>query len=564
MRRLVPSTCVLFMLACEPSTGGLKEADEVGSADESGSDESSTGSESADDICEVGSAGCTCTPGGGCDPGLECVDDMCSEPASTSESESSESTSESDTGTCTTQGCACEEGVPDACEPGLVCEAGTCQPDTCGNGALEVGEECDDGNRTDVDGCDADCTYTQVLDLAAGDRHNCAVIEGGTVRCWGEGFFGQLGRGVPENVGDNETPASVDALELPAAALAIDAGEAHTCAWFDDQVLRCWGQNYYGQLGYGNAASVQLLGDDEPLDMLPALAIGEGEQTDFALGGRHGCARMADGKLRCWGGNAYGQLGLANTVPIGDDEQPAAAAMMFLGASASQVGMGDSHTCAITEGGYLRCWGRGSRGQLGYGSGQPIGDNEPPANAGDLSLVPASLPPDTRASGLALGFEHTCVLFETGDVICWGRNDSGQLATGDNLDWCDQAGESPSDLEPIDLGGPAVAIAAGSQHTCALLDDASVRCWGENERGQLGLGNTTDVGIMQTPAQAGPLALGGDAIAIVASGEHSCALLDDYGVVCWGWNADGRLGYGHTQTIGDNEDPEVAGTIELW
>lgn len=567
MRRFVPSTCVLLMLACVPSTDGIKEADEVGDGDESGTDDAST-SESADDICDVGSLGCVCTPGGGCDPGLECANDLCTDPGDTSsESESSEdesSESDSETGTCTTIGCACED-VDGACDLGLVCEDGTCQLDSCGNGALDVGEQCDDGNPIDIDGCDADCTFTQVLALAAGDRHNCALIEGGRVRCWGQGFFGQLGRGNVDNIGDNETPASAGDLPLPAAALMIDAGEAHNCAWFDDLALRCWGQNYYGQLGYANALAVPLLGDDEAVDVLAAVQVGGAPPlTAFTTGGRHNCARLSDSKVRCWGGNAYGQLGLASMVPIGDDEDPAAAMMMFLGADVEQVGAGDSHNCVITVDGNLRCWGRNSRGQLGYGNNQPIGDNEAPANAGDLVLVPASLPPDTGATALALGREHTCVLLETGDVTCWGLNDSGQLATGNNQDWGDQNGETPAGLEPIDLGGPATAIAAGLDHTCALLADGSVRCWGENEKGQLGLGHVDDVGITETPAQAGPLALGGTAIAIVVGGEHSCALLDDYGVVCWGNNMDGRLGYGHVQIIGDNEAPEVAGPIELW
>jgi cysteine-rich repeat protein len=563
MRRLVLVTCVLWMSACEPSTGGIKEADEVGDGDDSGTDEVSTGEN--DDICVVGSVGCTCTPGGGCDPGLECLGDLCTEPGDTSgESESSESeSSESETGTCSMLGCACDD-TDGSCDAGLVCEDGTCQPDSCGNGALDIGEQCDDGNETDIDGCDTDCTFTEVLAITAGDRHNCALIEGGGIRCWGEGFFGQLGYGNPDRVGDNETPASIGDVQLPARALKIDAGEAHTCAWFDDLALRCWGQNYYGQLGYGNSGEVDLLGDGEPIDMLAGVVVGGAPLESFALGGRHGCARLDDSTLRCWGGNAHGQLGLANMVVIGDDEDPADAMMMLLGADAQQVAAGDSHTCAITTEGHVRCFGRNDRGQLGYASNQKIGDNEPPSTAGDVAVVPASQPVDTKVTALALGREHSCALFETGDVVCWGFNDAGQLATANNQDWGDQAGETPSLLEPIDLGGPAVAIAAGLDHACALLDDGTLRCWGENEKGQLGLGNVTDVGINQSPAQVGAPAIGGTAIAIAAGGEHTCAVLDDFGVVCWGSNIFGELGYGNVQTIGDDEDPEIVGTIELW
>ncbi len=520
--------------------------------DEVGSESSS--SESADDICEVGVLGCACTPGGSCDPGLVCIDDVCSEP-----------NDESETGPCTMLGCECDSS-PDSCDPGLECMAGTCAVNSCGNGALDQGEQCDDGNRTEIDGCENDCSFTEILGLTAGDRHTCALIEGGTIRCWGEGFFGQLGYGVPDSVGNDELPVEIGPVGLPGAALTIHAGEAHTCARFDDGV-RCWGQNYYGQLGYGNAATVQLLGDNELLDMLAIVVVGGGV-VELSSGGRHGCARLDDGKIRCWGSNDSGQLGIASTLSIGDDEDPADAQEMLLGKPATRVAVGGNHSCVITNEAKVRCWGRNNSGQLGYGHNQSIGDNEAPNSAGDISLIPASLPADTPATGLALGNEHTCALLGTGDVICWGRNDQGQLATGNNQDWGEQAGETPSELLPIDLGGPAVAIAAGAKHNCALLADGNVRCWGDNGKGQLGLGSTDDVGIDLAPIEVEPVLLGGSAIAITAAGEHSCAVVEDpiagNSVACWGTNPDGRLGYGHTLTIGDDEDPIDAGAVELW
>lgn len=562
MRKVLAASGLVLMLACQPATGGIGDADEVGAS----SGESSS-SEGNDDICDVGSLGCACTPGGGCDPGLVCESDVCNEPGGTSETDPSTtdptSESESETGACTQEGCACED-VDGACDDGLECVEGTCTaPNPCGNGALDFGEQCDDGNGVDVDGCDNDCTFTEVLQLAAGDRHTCALIEGGTIRCWGDGSFGQLGYGSTNNVGDNETPASAGNLALPAAALAIDAGEGHTCARFEDDVVRCWGKNWNGQLGYANTAAMQLLGDDELPNPLDGIMLGD-VPTQLSIGSQFGCVRFASGQLRCWGANGRGQLGLGNMNIIGDDEHPSTAPMMFLGASAASVAAGGEHACAVTDSGAVRCWGFADRGQLGYGSNQEVGDNEPPANAGDLMLVPGSLPDGTDASALALGKEHSCVLFSTGDVLCWGKNDKGQLGRGSTDDWGDVMGETPSSLAAISLGADATAIAAGTEHTCAILVGDELMCWGRNEQGQLGLGNAMNVGDNETPMSAGTIDVGGPVIGVVAGAEHTCALRSDFGVVCWGRNDKGQLGYGHMQQIGDDELPATAGTVPLW
>lgn len=552
-------TLLLVTLACEPATGGLKEADEVGS-----SSSESSASESADDICDVGSLGCACTPGGGCDPGLVCEGDVCSEPGGSSESATTttDSTSESETGECTQEGCACTD-VDGACDAGLECVEGTCAPNPCGNMALDFGEQCDDGNEVDGDGCDNDCSFTEVLQLAAGERHTCALIEGGGMRCWGDGAFGALGYGSTNDVGDAETPASAGTLPLPAAATAIEAGEAHTCALLVDGGIRCWGKNWNGQLGYANSAGTQLLGDDELLNTLAGVMLG-GMATQLSLGSQFSCARMADAKPRCWGAAGFGQLGLGSVLIYGDDEHPSVAPMMFLGADATSVAAGGEHACAITDAGSVRCWGKGNRGQLGYGNANNIGDNEAPNTAGEVSLIPGSLPDGTTATQLALGKEHSCALLSTGDVVCWGKNDKGQLGNESTDDWGDGAGELPSALGPILLGADATAITAGLEHSCALLDSSDVLCWGKNDRGQLGIGSTDEIGDDETPAAGGTVDLGEDVIAVVGGGTHTCALRSDHRVVCWGSNADGQLGYGHTEQIGDDEVPATAGFVELY
>ncbi|MCA9686165.1 MAG: hypothetical protein KC457_28600 [Myxococcales bacterium] len=282
---------------CKPSTGGGGDGDGA-----------STDSES-DEGCIVGAQGCMCTLGGGCDPGLSCVAGLCEVDEGDSSSGSDDTGDE--TGGCSALGCDCEPG-PDACDPGLICVAGSCVTDSCGNGALDNNEACDDGNTVDGDGCDNDCSHTEILDLALGYHHSCALIEGGRLRCWGEGTFGQLGRGDVQSIGDDETPASVGDVLLPEPLVDIDAGAIHSCGRFADEQLRCWGYNGLGNLGYGNLLQI---GDDETLQDLGPIDVGGLPQT-LAVGAVHACTILGNAKLRCWGYNGYGQLGDGTTFEI--------------------------------------------------------------------------------------------------------------------------------------------------------------------------------------------------------------------------------------------------------
>jgi len=119
----------------------------------------------------------------------------------------------------------------------------------------------------------------------------------------------------------------------------------------------------------------------------------------------------------------------------------------------------------------------------------------------------------------------------------------------------------------VDLGSgrTARAITAADEHTCALLDNGRVRCWGFGNSGRLGYGTTNDIGDDETPGSVGPVDLGSGrtARAITAGGAHTCALLDNGAVRCWGWGDSGRLGYGNTNTIGDDETPGTVGPVDL-
>jgi hypothetical protein len=279
-------------------------------------------------------------------------------------------------------------------------------------------------------------------------------------------------------------------------------------------------------------------------------------------GGDHACVILAGGAVRCWGHNFYGNLGYGNTDIVGDNEAPASAGPVNLGTGRTAVALagGSDHTCAILDNRTVRCWGANSDGQLGYGNTDTIGDNEAPASAG-----PVNLGTGRTAIALAAGYYHTCAILDNGTVRCWGENSNGQLGYG-NLDNIGD-NETPAAAGPVNLGAglTAVALAAGDYYLSAILDNGTVRCWGYNGDGQLGYGNTDNIGDNETPASAGPVNLGAGrtAVALSAGYAFTCAVLDNRTVRCWGDTTDGQLGYGNTTRIGDDETPASAGPAYL-
>jgi cysteine-rich repeat protein len=456
---------------------------------------------------------------------------------------------------CGSLGCAC---TGDTCDPGLACVDGTCQETMCGDGEVQGNEECEDGNMIDGDGCDNDCTETRVARVEAGQHHTCARIDGGAVVCWGRGEFGQLGYGNANNVGDDELPSDVGPVALPGPVVQLDLGGQHSCALLDDGGLRCWGLNDRGQLGNG---TINNIGDDEmlanlaPVSVPPAIEVEAGE--------RHTCARVGNGEVNCWGANDYGQLGYGNTmdvVPVLEMLLPGGA--VSLGGPASGLSAGYWHNCVTFVDGGMRCWGRNQTGQLGYGNLDNIGDNELPSAAGLVQLIPPSLPANTEIVSVSLGGNHGCALLGGGELMCWGSNGSGQLGTGDLNNIGDD--ETPSGSVPVDIGGAAVEVVCGANHTCARRDDGEVLCWGDNSVGQLGLGHTDNIGDDELPSTVGPIDLGGTAMQMSAGGNHTCVLTTDAEVRCWGQNNFSQLGLGSSVTVGDNETPADVDPVSVF
>ncbi len=279
----------------------------------------------------------------------------------------------------------------------------------------------------------------------------------------------------------------------------------------------------------------------EPTDAIAMMSAGDGTT----------CATLIDGRAKCWGLNDQGQLGLDDPSSIGDDELPGDAAFIDVGGPVQEIHTNGRQTFALLHSGVVRAWGANDAGQLGLGH--------------TASPVPAVVTVDVQLGGvafdLAVGDGFACGLLEFGIVRCWGANDAGQLGLGHTATVGDD--ETPADADKVQLGGAAVSVVAGAHHACALLDDGTVRCWGANDAGQLGLGHTATIGDDETPSFVRPISLGAAAVELAAGESHTCARLVTGAIQCWGANDAGQLGLGHADTIGDDERPNSTSTVAL-
>lgn len=393
---------------------------------------------------------------------------------------------------------------------------------------------CDDGNLDDGS-CNNMCQPSEIASMALGDGTACIITTTGQGKCWGRSEHGQGGQGDLLTRGDDESPASFPYIELGGMALSMATNGEQVVVLMEDYTVRSFGRNDSYQLGLGHNASI---GDDES----PASAVVQidpqvgGAVVQVAVGGDFTCVRMMTGKVRCWGANNFGQLGQGHTDTLGGDGLLAEIPPIALMYPAVDVTAGAHHACALCEGGTVHCWGLGQYGQLGYGSSDNVGDNESPSQVNSVDL-------GGPAVEVVAGAHHTCARLETGTARCWGRSDSGQLGYGNT-----QGGLlPPSALGDIPIGGVVEEVAAGWDHTCAVLDSGLAYCWGSNSFNQLGPGYVANVGDDETPALAGPMEQGLRSVRSIHLGAMSrstCVLLDDGALRCYGEDDVGQLGYG--------------------
>lgn len=335
-----------------------------------------------------------------------------------------------------------------------------------------------------------------ISDIAtAGFAVTCALLSSGGVECWGYNGEGMFGDGTTAN---SLSPRPAKGIST---ARALAAGEVHACALLASGAIQCWGSNYDGDLG-----------DESLTDSdVPVAVSGINTGTSLGLGAFHSCAVLAGGALQCWGDNDYGQLGLGwhsgyTTVPV---TVPGIS-------TATAVGGGFFHSCALLAGGEVQCWGDNELGTLGDGT---TTESDTPVTVHGIS----------NAVAIAVGYDVNCALLDSGSVQCWGDNSIGELGNGSNVGYS---------AVPVTVTGisDAKAISVVADTVCAALRSGLVKCWGWNKYGQLGNGTTKNSNI--------PLTVQGifAPTKLAAGYRHNCALFSGGIVRCWGQNDSGQLG----------------------
>lgn len=376
--------------------------------------------------------------------------------------------------------------------------------------------------------------------VTAGGRHSCAVDGGGDLRCWGRNTDGELGRGTA-GFGNNNTPGATVAgdvaqvaagtsstcvllgdkrvqcwgsiapgdgtytLNLGPAAPALMAAEKisasyyHACAITTAGELRCWGDNFAGQLGRGTRGY-----SSSPVSTLVPVAA-----SFVAAGGTHACAASAGGEVYCWGGNTTGELG------TGTRNGSRTPLVVTTGLSAIEgMTAGLRHTCAWGAG-VVVCWGDDSSNQIGINA------------SARYQLTPVPVPGFTTVTQVAAGNAHNCAI-SNGAVNCWGANFAGQLGNNSTTD--------STTLVTAGGTGGATQVCSGGDHSCAVIGGA-LKCWGSNADGELGDNTTLN--------RSTPISVSLSNVSQVAcGGAHTCALDATGNVFCWGRNLAGENGQG--------------------
>jgi alpha-tubulin suppressor-like RCC1 family protein len=400
----------------------------------------------------------------------------------------------------------------------------------------------------------------RVVQVACGTQHTCVRSNLGQLACWGDNEWGMLGQG--DTLTRGNAPGPLPTVNVGSGAVGeLESVSDFTCARAGT-ATKCWGNNDGAQLGTGDHTSrgdmPNQMGDELPAVPLPTESIGTGHY--------HACA-LAAGAVRCWGSNQLGELGYGDTMPRDTLALITALPAISLGTDFAPVAMwsGFNQTCALTADQRLKCWGYNTVGNLGLGDTTTRGDD--PAGMGD-ALPEVDL--GGAATTLSIGIDHICAVLTDGSVKCWGPNNSGQLGVGDTETRGDQPGEMGMALPAVELGTGARAtqVATGREFSCALLATGDVKCWGSNDHGQLGQGDTTTRG--DAPGQLGdalsPIPLAGPASEISAGQTYACAALVSGDVQCWGSNNVGQLGRGDTMDRGitPGDLTGVISAASLW
>lgn len=336
---------------------------------------------------------------------------------------------------------------------------------------------------------------------------SCSRLSDGSLYCWGDNQYGQVGDGT---FTDQATPVRVREVHQ---AVGIATSGVHTCAISKDGTVRCWGMGEQGQLGTGD------LSQPKPI---PSSVPGIVSAIHIALGPNHSCAALRDGTARCWGINPYGELGDGTT-----RQRPVPTAVLEL-SGATRLSAGDDRSCAVLFDGTLRCWGYNADGQLADGTRTT--QLKPVAVLGLVDVVQVEV-----------GKWDICSVLGDSSVFCWGINgleyDGGSDAVNEGPS---AHADTPSKV--AFLSG-TTQLSVGPSHTCARLKDGRIKCVGSNRFRQLGIEGSHS-------GPAGDIVPNLPAMDQVEVGLHHTCARSKREVWCWGQSNRGQVGDGVVSDLG--------------
>lgn len=364
---------------------------------------------------------------------------------------------------------------------------------------------------------------SSIVDIAAGDQYTCVVYgnSGRSIKCFGAGIAGR--RGVGDTIGVSDL-FGADVLESNGPLIdSLSSQYGHTCSVGKYGNVSCFGENSFGQLGNGSTVNI----GDSPGDSFYIPTASRIKQV--SAGYDHTCAINANNRVLCWGDDSKEQLGNGAGVNSTIDAS-----------SATEIGShhfrlvraGFKQTCAIGTDGLLYCWGDNTGGSLGITAGSTVNSPQLLTNMSGAYF-----------KDVAMGKAHICGLTADGKVLCWGSASSGQLGRGD---FTDRKGDI-SGLASITNPYRFKQVVSSEDSTCALELTGDVKCWGRNDLGQLGLGNTSNQNIPNM------VPLDYKVRKLAAGLNHFCALYDNGNFSCWGDGQYGQLAQGDNSNIGDDE-----------
>ena len=365
--------------------------------------------------------------------------------------------------------------------------------------------------------------------LATNTTSSCAVLVSGSVKCWGRNERGQLGNGESGDDILERKPVQVVGLDGSTPAKTVtqmaSRGSVHNCALTAIRAVLCWGHQYAGQLGDGVG-----MGGGTPRRATPGVVSGfDGSSVEksavyVTTGSDTSCAIKLSGALFCWGDNRDGKAGLGSVSFVNRPRMVGE----FDGSTPQKrvvnVSLGTFSGCAVTEVGAVHCWGRNGNGQLGDGT--TSGRSTPVAS---MSIDGSES--SKSATVVSVGHTNSCAVMESGAVTCWGLASSGAFGNS-SLKGNVLTATPVQGITGLTPSSRAVSITTSQYHSCALMADGSVKCWGYSVWGQVGVGGTTSSPII--PRGLNAASANKRVKSISSSAYHTCVLQASNDVDCWG------------------------------